>query len=88
MNVPNSALVLLRHFVSIIINFQEKLIAIVVTITREQMQKLAALMLTFNAGTAVRSGALEVRDYISFKYIEPEAESNVGLIAGASVGKE
>ena len=59
-----------------------------VTITREQMQKLAALMLTFSAGSAVRSGAPEVRDYISFKYIEPEPESNVGLIAGASVGKE
>ena len=58
-----------------------------VTITKEQMKKMAALTLTFSAGAPVRSGAAEVKDYISFKYIEPEPELNVGLIAGASVGK-
>ena len=60
----------------------------VVTIARDQLKRAAALTLTFSAGPPVRRGIDEVKEYISFSYVESRLEPNVGLIAGVSVGKE
>ena len=66
---------------------QDKKMAVVVTIARDQLKRAAALTLTFSAGPPVRRG-IEVKEYISFSYVEAQMEPNVGLIAGVSVGKE
>ena len=60
---------------------------VVVRVNRERMKAVMGMTLTFSAGLSVGSDTAEVKDYITFTYVEPETHLDVGLIAGASVGK-
>ena len=66
---------------------QNKKMAVLVKVTREQMKKVRQLTLTFSSGLKVGKDATEVKNYITFNYVEDESKLDVGLIAGASVGK-
>ena len=66
---------------------QRKQVAVTVTIAKDQMKKIAAVTLVFSAGSPVQRTAPDLKEYLSFSYVEPEPELNIGLIAGASVGK-